>query len=61
MNRANIVQEIHEIDQELKKHLQHNSPLQLRAWRRRRATLHRMLNEHAQSHVKSKQQLSLSL
>ena len=63
MSLADITQEIREIDLELKKHAEHNSPLQLRAWRRRRAKLHRMLNDHAQfvRHHGSREQLSLSL
>lgn len=62
MNRAELRQEIKDIDLELKERSMFNSPLQLRAYRRRRSKLHRMLDDHAftAKHM-TKQQLSLSL
>lgn len=47
MTRADIILEIRELDAEIKEKRIYNSPLQLRAYRRRRAKLHSMLNEHA--------------
>lgn len=62
MSRADILQEIKDLDQELKR-VNYNSPMQLRAYRRRRAKLHKMLDEHAhlaKQHV-DERQLSLAI
>lgn len=62
MSRADLMQEIKDLDHELNRKNYH-SPMQLRAFRRRRAQLHKMLNDHAhlaKAHV-DQRQLSLSI
>lgn len=62
MTRAEILQEIKDIDHELNDRKHHNSFMQLRAYRRRRARLHKMIDSHAfATRHMPHQQLSLSL
>jgi hypothetical protein len=58
-----IREELKELDEEIKKHQHHHSPLQLRAFRRRKAKLKKWLNGYQKmmKFSRPKEQLALSL